>query len=189
VEAFFVSALVVAVGEIGDKTQLLALLLAARFRRPLPIVAGILAATLCNHALAGLLGGWIRAVVEPEILKWALGGSFLAIAAWAVKADSLDGTEAQPKSEYGVFIVTLGAFFLAEIGDKTQLATVALAAKFDDLVAVVAGTTAGMLIADVPAVLLGVRAAVKIPLKAIRYIAASLFAAMGIAVLAGVGFT
>jgi Ca2+/H+ antiporter, TMEM165/GDT1 family len=185
-DAFFVSTLVVAVGEIGDKTQLLALLLAARFRRPLPIVAGILAATLCNHALAGLLGVWIRTAVEPDILKWLLGVSFLAIAAWAVRADTLDGTEAQSISRYGVFAVTLISFFLAEIGDKTQLATVALAARFGDLVAVVAGTTAGMLLADVPAVILGVRAAAKIPVKAIRYVAAVLFAAMGIAVLAGV---
>ena len=188
-EAFFVSTLVVAVGEIGDKTQLLALLLAARFGRPIPIMAGILAATLCNHTLAGLLGGWIRAAVDPDILKWVLGASFLAIAAWAIKADQLDEVEAQPESEYGVFVVTLIAFFIAEIGDKTQIATVALAAKFDSLVAVVAGTTAGMLLAAAPAVLLGGKASLIIPDKAIRYVAASLFAAVGIAVLAGVGFT
>lgn len=176
-------------GEIGDKTQLLAIVLAARLGRPVPILAGILVATVFNHALAGLLGGWIRAAVGPDILKWVLGASFLAIAAWAVRADRLDEAEARPKSEYGVFVVTLIAFFLAEIGDKTQLATVALAAKFDSLVAVVAGTTAGMLLANVPAVLLGGKASSMIPLKAIRYIAAGLFAAMGIAVLAGVGFS
>lgn len=188
-EALFVSTLVVAVGEIGDKTQLLALVLAARFGRPVPILAGILVATVFNHALAGLLGGWIRTAVDPGILKWVLGASFLAIAAWAIKADRLDQAEAQPESEYGVFVVTLIAFFLAEIGDKTQLATVALAAKFDSLAAVVAGTTAGMLIADAPAVLLGGKASSIIPVRAIRYVAAILFAAMGIAVIAGVGFT
>jgi len=188
-EAFFVSTLVVAVGEIGDKTQLLALVLAARFGRPVPIMAGILVATVFNHALAGLLGGWIRTVVDPGVLKWVLGASFLAIAAWAVKADQLDEAEAQAERKYGVFAVTLITFFLAEIGDKTQLATVALAAKFDSLVAVVAGTTAGMLIADAPAVLLGGKASLIIPVKAIRYAAAVLFAAMGVAVLAGFGFS
>lgn len=188
-EAFLVSTLVVAVGEIGDKTQLLALVLAARFGRPVPIMAGILVATVFNHTLAGLLGGWIRTAVDPGILKWLLGASFLGIAAWAVKADQLDEAETRPASEYGVFLVTLVAFFLAEIGDKTQLATVALAAKFDNLVAVVAGTTAGMLLADAPAVLLGGKASLIIPVKAIRYVAAVLFAAMGIAVLAGVGFS
>jgi putative Ca2+/H+ antiporter (TMEM165/GDT1 family) len=186
-EAFFVSTLVVAVGEIGDKTQLLALVLAARFGRPVPILAGIFVATVFNHTLAGLLGGWIRSVVDAEVLKWVLGASFLAIAAWAIKADQLDEAEARPESEYGVFLVTLVAFFLAEIGDKTQLATVALAAKFDSLAAVVAGTTAGMLIADAPAVLLGGKASSIIPVKTIRYVAAALFAAMGIAVFAGFG--
>jgi putative Ca2+/H+ antiporter (TMEM165/GDT1 family) len=184
-EAFLVSAAVVAVGEIGDKTQLLALLLAARFKRPVPIIAGILVATLFNHALAGLLGGWIRSAVDPLTLRWSLGISFLAIAAWALVPDKLDEKEATPMGKYGVFAVTLVAFFLAEIGDKTQLATVALAARFDSLVAVVAGTTVGMLIADVPAVLLGERASTKIPMKAIRYVAAGLFAALGVAVLFG----
>jgi putative Ca2+/H+ antiporter (TMEM165/GDT1 family) len=188
-EAFFVSALIVAIGEIGDKTQLLALLLSARFRRPIPIILGILAATLVNHALAGLLGEWIRSAAGPDALRWGLGISFLAIAAWALVPDKLEEKEAQPLSRYGVFAVTLIAFFLAEIGDKTQLATVALAARFDSLIAVVAGTTAGMLIADVPAVFLANKAAVKIPFKAIRYIAAALFAAMGIAALAGFQIT
>jgi putative Ca2+/H+ antiporter (TMEM165/GDT1 family) len=185
-EAFLVSTLVVAIGEIGDKTQLLALLLAARFRRPIPIIAGIFTATLFNHALAGVLGGWIRSAVDPELLRWVLGISFLAIAAWALIPDKIEGKESQPLGRYGVFAVTCVAFFLAEIGDKTQLATVALAARFANLLAVVAGTTAGMLLADVPAVLLGGKASLKIPLKAIRYIAAALFAAIGIAVLAGV---
>lgn len=187
-EAFFVSTAIVAVGEIGDKTQLLALLLAARYRKPLPIIAGILVATLFNHALAGLLGGWIRAAVDPQALRWALGISFLAIAAWALVPDKLEEKDAAPLGRYGVFAVTLVAFFLAEIGDKTQLATVGLAARFDSLVAVVAGTTAGMLVADVPAVILGERVATRLPIRAIRSVAAILFAALGLAVLAGVGF-
>jgi Ca2+/H+ antiporter, TMEM165/GDT1 family len=187
-EAFLVSTAIVAVGEIGDKTQLLALLLAARFRRPVPIIAGILVATLFNHALAGLLGGWIRTAMDPAVLRWILGISFLAIAVWALVPDKLEEKDSAPLGKYGVFAVTLVAFFLAEIGDKTQLATIALAARFDNLVAVVAGTTAGMLIADVPAVLLGGKASVKLPLKAIRYAAAALFAALGVAVLAGLSF-
>jgi len=182
-EAFLVSTLVVALGEIGDKTQLLALLLAARFRRPLPIIAGIFAATLFNHTLAGLLGNWIRSVVAPEVLRWILGLSFLAIAAWALIPDRIEEKDSAPMGRYGVFAVTLVAFFLAEIGDKTQLATVALAARFDNLIAVVCGTTVGMLIADVPAVLLGGKASRRIPFKAIRYAAAGLFAAIGIALL------
>ena len=186
-EAFFVSALVVAIGELGDKTQLLALILAARFRRPIPIIVGILFATLLNHSLAGLLGGWIRTAITPEVLRWGLGLSFLAIAAWALKPDKMDG-EPVAMSRYGAFAVTFVAFFIAEIGDKTQLATVALAARFDSLVAVVAGTTAGMLLADVPAVFLADRASGRIPFKAIRYVAAALFAAMGVAALAGFSF-
>ena len=143
-------------------------------------------ATLLNHALAGLFGGWIRTAVGPDVLRWGLGISFIAIAAWAIKPDKLDD-ERPLLGRYGVFAVTCAAFFLAEIGDKTQLATVALAARFDNLVAVVAGTTAGMLVADVPAVIFAEKASVKIPVKAIRYLAAALFAAMGIGVLAGFG--
>jgi len=186
-EAFLVSALVVAIGEIGDKTQLLALILAARFRQPVPIIIGILCATLLNHALAGLLGGWIREAISPEVLRWGLGLSFLAIAAWALKPDEMDDKPVAV-GKYGAFAVTFAAFFIAEIGDKTQLATVALAARFDSLGAVVAGTTVGMLLADVPAVFLADRASTKIPFKAIRYVAAALFAAMGIAALAGFKF-
>jgi putative Ca2+/H+ antiporter (TMEM165/GDT1 family) len=182
-EAFLVSTLVVALGEIGDKTQLLALLLAARFRRPLPIIAGIFVATLFNHALAGVLGNWIRSVVAPELLRWVLGLSFLAIAAWALIPDRIEEKDSAPMGRYGVFAVTLITFFLAEIGDKTQLATVALAARYDNLFAVVCGTTVGMLIADVPAVLVGGKASRKIPFRAIRYAAAGVFAAIGIAVL------
>jgi putative Ca2+/H+ antiporter (TMEM165/GDT1 family) len=185
VEAFVVSILVVALGEIGDKTQLLALLLAARFRRPMPIIAGILIATLFNHALAGVLGNWIRSAVDAEVLRWLLGISFLAIAAWALIPDKIEEQHSASISRYGIFAVTLLAFFMAEIGDKTQLATVALAARFDSLFAVVCGTTAGMLIADIPAVMLGDKASLKFPFKAIRYTAAALFAALGIAVLVG----
>jgi putative Ca2+/H+ antiporter (TMEM165/GDT1 family) len=183
-EAFFVSAFVVAIGEIGDKTQLLALLLSARFRRPVPIILGIFVATLANHTLAGLLGAWISDALSPDVLRWGLGISFLAIAAWALKPDKLDE---QPSTlgHYGVFFVTLVAFFLAEIGDKTQLATIALAAKYQALVPVVAGTTLGMMLADVPAVFFAGIASSKIPFKAIRIAAALLFAALGIGVIAG----
>lgn len=179
--------MVVAIGEIGDKTQLLALLLAARFRRPMPIVLGILCATLLNHSLAGLLGNWIRTEFSPDVLRWGLGVSFLAIALWALKPDTLEA-HAGNTGKFGVFAVTFVAFFLAEIGDKTQIATVVLAARFDSLAAVVAGTTAGMLLADVPAVLFADRASGRIPFKAIRYVAAALFAAMGAAALAGFTF-
>ena len=185
-EAFLVSTLVVAVGEIGDKTQLLALLLAARFRKPVPIILGILVATLANHTVAGLVGAWVSANLAPETLRWGLGLSFLAIAVWALKPDKIDESPST-LGRYGVFLVTLVAFFLAEIGDKTQLATVALAAKYQMLPAVVAGTTLGMLIADVPAVFIAQAASPKIPFKAVRYIAAALFAALGVAALAGVG--
>jgi len=184
-EAFFVSAAAVAIGEIGDKTQLLAFILAARFRRPAPVIAGIFIATLFNHALAGMVGGWVRTHVDSNLLRWILGLSFLAIAAWALKADELDESESRPSSRHGVFLVTVMAFFLAEIGDKTQLATVALAARFDSLFAVVAGTTLGMLLADAPVVLAGGKASLRIPFKAVRYVSAALFTAIGAAVLAG----
>ena len=186
-DAFFVSTLVVAVGEIGDKTQLLALLLAARFRRPVPIILGIFFATILNHGLAGMLGEYIRSALSPELLRWLLGGSFIAIALWALKPDTLDG-EPTTKSVYGVFALTFVTFFFAEIGDKTQLATVALAAKYPDLIQVVMGTTLGMLIADIPAVILGEKAAPKLPLKLIRIAAAIIFAALGVLVLVGVSF-
>ena len=190
-EAFLVSLAVVAVGEIGDKTQLLALLLAARFRQPPAIITGIFVAAALNHLLAALVGGWIRSLVDPHVLRWLLGLSFLAIAAWAIKPDRLDDKETPPTSRYGVFLITLVSFFLAEFGDKTQLATVGLAARFGtgwlNLALVVAGTTLGMLVADVPAVLLGGSAMVKIPFRAIRLLSAALLAAVGIAILAGFG--
>jgi putative Ca2+/H+ antiporter (TMEM165/GDT1 family) len=183
-EAFFVSALAVTIGEIGDKTQLLALLLAARFKRPAPIILGILAATLLNHSLAGLLGGWIRATINPDALRWTLGISFLLIAAWALKPDEID-ENVRERGRYGVFAITCVAFFFAEIGDKTQLATVALAARYSDLFQVVAGTTLGMMIADVPAVILGKVASPKFPFKLVRIVSAAIFALLGVAVLLG----
>jgi putative Ca2+/H+ antiporter (TMEM165/GDT1 family) len=179
-EAFLVSTGVVALGEIGDKTQLLALVLAARFRKPLPIIAGILVATLANHALAGFLGNLFRSLVPSEVLRWLVALSFFAVAAWALRPDKLDDEEPPPVSRWGVFGVTVVAFFLAEMGDKTQVATVVLAAKFPSLVAVVLGTTLGMLVANVPVVLLGRAASARIPFKAVRIAAALLFAALGV---------
>ncbi len=181
-EAFLISTLAITIGEIGDKTQLLALLLAARFRRPVPIIFGILVATLVNHTLAGLLGGWIRAVLSPDTLRWILGISFLLIAAWALKPDKIDEKPAE-YGRYGVFVITAITFFIAEIGDKTQLATIALAAKYSDLYQVIAGTTLGMMIADVPAVFLGKVASPNFPFKLVRYISAGTFAVIGIAIL------
>lgn len=186
-EAFFVSVAVVAIGEIGDKTQLLALLLASRFRRPLPIVLGILFATLANHTLAGLTGEWVRNAIDPEYLRLGLGLSFFAVALWALKPDNIE-EQPQTLGRYGIFAITLTTFFVAEIGDKTQLATVMLAAKFPALIAVIAGTTCGMLIADVPAVLLGKSASHRIPFKAVRMVAALLFAALGGATLMNLSF-
>lgn len=183
-EAFLVSTLAVAVAEIGDKTQLLSLLLATRFRKPLPIVLGIFVATVANHALAALAGEWVRASLTPEQLRWLLGLGFLAIAAWTLKPDKLEEDDAV-KGRYGVFMVTLIAFFIAEIGDKTQVATVALAAKYGSLGAVVLGTTAGMLLVNAPIVYLGNRFAPRIPLKLVRLIAAVIFAVIGVVVLMG----
>lgn len=182
--AFLVSTGVVALAEVGDKTQLLALLLAATFRRPLPIIAGIFFATLANHAFAGAIGQWLTHVVSPEALRWILGLSFIGMAVWTLIPDKLD--EGAPrKRRFGVFGTTLIAFFLVEMGDKTQIATVALAARYDALVAVVAGTTLGMMIANVPAVMLGNFTAEKLPIRAIHIAAAILFALLGIAVLGG----
>jgi putative Ca2+/H+ antiporter (TMEM165/GDT1 family) len=180
VEAFLVSMGVVALGEIGDKTQLLALMLSVRFRKPLPIIAGILVATLANHALAGWLGNLLRNALPPQILRWAVALSFFVVALWALKPDKLDEGEAPPVSRWGVFGVTVVAFFLAEIGDKTQVATMVLAARFDALWAVILGTTAAMLIADVPVVLIGKAASRRIPFKAVRVAAAIVFAALGV---------
>ena len=182
--AFLVSTGVVALAEVGDKTQLLALVLAATFRRPLPVIAGILFATLANHALAGALGQWVTHQLSPDVLRWILGLSFIAMAAWTLVPDKLDDAKDGTR-RFGAFGTTLIAFFLVEIGDKTQVATVALAARYDDLVAVVAGTTLGMMIANVPAVLLGNFTAEKLPVRAIHVAAAILFALLGVAVLGG----
>ncbi|MGY0505266.1 TMEM165/GDT1 family protein [Luteimonas sp. e5] len=176
----------VALAEIGDKTQLLALLLAARFRKPWPIIWGILVATLLNHALAGWLGTVVAAWLTPEVLRWVVAASFIAIALWTLKPDTLDENESLPAR--GAFIATTIAFFIAEIGDKTQVATVLLAAKYPPLWQVVAGTTLGMLLANVPVVLLGSRFAARLPLKAARITAALVFLALGLwAALRGIG--
>jgi putative Ca2+/H+ antiporter (TMEM165/GDT1 family) len=182
-EAFLVSTAVVAVGELGDKTQLLALVLAARYPRPWPIVAGIFVATLANHTIAGWVGNWVRGVLPPDVLQWLLALSFFAVAAWALKPDKLDDDDAVPTSRWGVFGITVVAFFLAEMGDKTQIATVMLAAKFASLAAVVVGTTLGLLIVNVPTVFIGRAAAERIPFRAVRIAAAALFAALGVWVL------
>ncbi len=179
-EAFLVSTGVVALGEIGDKTQLLALVLAARFRKPLPIIAGILVATLANHALAGAMGNLVRSFVPTQVLTWLVALSFFAVALWALKPDKLESDEPPPMTRWGVFGVTVVAFFLAEMGDKTQVATVVLAARFPSLPAVVLGTTLGMLLANVPVVLAGKAASAKIPFRAVRIAAALLFAALGV---------
>jgi putative Ca2+/H+ antiporter (TMEM165/GDT1 family) len=183
-EAFLVSTGLVALAEIGDKTQLLALVLAARFRRPWPIIAGILVATLANHALAGALGSWLTSVISPQIMRWALGVSFIAMGLWTLKPDK---AEEAPTSAgtLGVFGTTAAAFFVLEMGDKTQIATVALAAKYASLAAVVAGTTLGMMIANVPAVLIGEAVARKLPMRAIHIVAATIFIVLGVLALAG----
>jgi len=187
-EAFLVSTGIVALGEMGDKTQLLALLLAARFRKPVPIVLGILVATLANHAMAGALGGWLAAWMGPKWLRWVIGGSFLAMAVWMLVPDKLDDVETQGSSQrLGVFGTTVLAFFLAEMGDKTQIATVALAARYTDLLAVVAGTTLGMMLANVPAVLLGDQIAKRVSMTLVHGIAAAIFAVLGVLTLLNVG--
>jgi Ca2+/H+ antiporter, TMEM165/GDT1 family len=186
VDALCVSLLVVALGEMGDKTQLLSLLLAARFRRPVPIILGIVVATLLNHLLAGFVGVWVRSALTPEVLRVGLGVSFLALAAWTLVPDTLEERRAA-RGRSGVFLVTLVTFFLAEMGDKTQVATVMLAAKYQTLGAVVTGTTLGMLVADVPAVLVGKMAAPKLPVRLVRVVAAIVFAVLGIGVLLGFG--
>jgi Ca2+/H+ antiporter, TMEM165/GDT1 family len=177
-EPLFVSTLAVAVAEIGDKTQLLALLLAARFRRPLPIIAGILVATVLNHALAAWLGAVAAHWLTPGVLRWIVSASFLAIAAWTLRPDAIDDAQSLPGRN--AFIATTLAFFVAEIGDKTQVATVLLAARYSPLWEVVVGTTVGMLLANVPVVLLGSRFANRLPLRAARIAAALLFLALGL---------
>jgi putative Ca2+/H+ antiporter (TMEM165/GDT1 family) len=186
-EALLVSTGVVALAEIGDKTQLLAFILAARFKKPSPIIAGILVATLANHGLAGALGAWITATINPGILRWLLGLSFLAMAIWTMIPDEIEEDEMQVARRFGIFGATLITFFLAEMGDKTQLATVAMVAHYGTPVLVVAGTTLGMLLADVPAVFVGDKLAAKIPMKLVHSVAAVIFALLGIATLLGAG--
>lgn len=186
-EAFLVSTGVVALGEMGDKTQLLAIVLAAMFRKPVPIIAGILVATLVNHAGAGALGGWVAHALGPDILRWVIGLSFLAMAGWMLIPDKIDDDAAQGQQRFGVFGTTVIAFFLAEMGDKTQIATVALAARYAGVVQVVLGTTFGMMLANVPAVFLGEKIASKVSMKLVHGIAALIFGVLGVLTLLNVG--
>jgi putative Ca2+/H+ antiporter (TMEM165/GDT1 family) len=186
-EAFLVSTGVVALGEMGDKTQLLAIVLAAMFRRPWPIVAGIFVATIANHAAAGALGGWVAQLLGPDVLRWVIGLSFLAMAGWMLIPDKIDDDDTGGRQRFGVFGTTVIAFFLAEMGDKTQIATVALAARYTDVVQVVLGTTFGMMLANVPAVFLGDRIAKKVSMKWVHAIAAAIFAVLGVLTLLNVG--
>ena len=182
-ESLYISTGVVALAEMGDKTQLLAFILAARFKKPVPIILGILAATLVNHGLAGALGAWITSVVDATTMRWVLGLSFIGMAVWTLIPDKIEEEETQVAQKLGVFGATLVTFFLAEMGDKTQIATVALAAHYGAPLMVVIGTTLGMLIADVPAVFVGNKFAAKIPMKLVHTIAAAIFAVMGVLTL------
>ena len=186
-ESLLVSTGVVALAEIGDKTQLLAFILAARFKKPVPIILGILLATIVNHGLAGALGAWITAEVSPEVLRWVLGLSFVGMAVWTLIPDKIEEEETRIAGKFGVFGATLVTFFLAEMGDKTQIATVAMAAHYATPLLVVIGTTLGMLIADVPAVFIGDKLANRIPMKLVHSIAAAIFALLGVATLLGAG--
>lgn len=186
-ESLLISCGVVALAEIGDKTQLLAFILAARFKKPAPIILGILAATIANHGLAGAVGAWITATVSPDTLRWVLGISFIGMAIWTMIPDKIEDEEIQIARKLGVFSATLITFFLAEMGDKTQIATVALAAHYAVPLLVVIGTTLGMLIADVPAVFVGDKLANKIPMRLVHSIAAAIFAILGLATLSGAG--
>ena len=187
-QAFLISTGIVALAEMGDKTQLLALLLAARFKRPWPIVLGILVATVVNHAMAGALGAWVTGQITPQTLRYILGGSFIVMAAWMLVPDKLDdnaGQKVLPRSALGVFGTTAVLFFLAEMGDKTQIATVMLAARFDAYLAVVAGTTLGMMLANAPVVWLGERMTRLVPLRVVRFVSAGVFLGLGLWALLG----
>jgi Ca2+/H+ antiporter, TMEM165/GDT1 family len=186
-ESLLVSTGVVALAEIGDKTQLLAFILAARFKKPLPIILGILAATVINHGLAGALGAWITSTISPEVLRRVLGASFIGMAIWTMIPDKIEEEETQVAQRFGIFGATFITFFLAEMGDKTQIATVAMAAHYTEPLMVVIGTTLGMLIADIPAVFAGDKLANKIPMKLVHSIAAAVFALLGVATLMGAG--
>ncbi|RYX90057.1 MAG: TMEM165/GDT1 family protein [Comamonadaceae bacterium] len=182
-EAFLVSTGIVALAEMGDKTQLLALVLAARFKKPWTIVLGILVATISNHAMAGALGAWVTTVISPQTLRWILGASFIAMAAWMLVPDKLDDEGDKPLGRLGVFGTTVLVFFLAEMGDKTQIATVMLAARYDAYVSVVAGTTLGMMLANSPVVWLGERVTRIVPLRIVRMVSALVFAVLGVLAL------
>ncbi|MBX3620514.1 MAG: TMEM165/GDT1 family protein [Rhizobacter sp.] len=186
-EAFLVSTGVVFLGEMGDKTQLLAIVLAAMFRKPWPIVAGILVATVVNHAAAGALGGWVAQALGPDLLRWVIGVSFLAMAGWMLIPDKIDDDAGAGRQRFGVFGTTVVTFFLAEMGDKTQIATVALAARYADVVQVVLGTTFGMMLANIPAVFLGDRIAGKVSMRLVHGVAATIFALLGVLTLLNVG--
>jgi putative Ca2+/H+ antiporter (TMEM165/GDT1 family) len=184
-EAFLLSTGIVALAEMGDKTQLLALVLAARFRRPWPILWGILIATLANHALAGAVGASVTAWLGPQWLRWILAGSFIAMAAWMLVPDKLDDDDAPDAPRHSVLVTTIIAFFLAEMGDKTQVATVMLAAQYQTWFAVVAGTTLGMLLANAPVVWFGERVMRRVPVRAVHIVSALIFLGLGLAILFG----
>ena len=184
-EAFLVSTGIVALAEMGDKTQLLSLVLAARFRKPWPIVWGILVATLVNHGLAGAVGSWVTTQLGPQALRWVLGGSFLAMAVWILIPDKLDEEGGNANPRWGVFATTMVAFFIAEMGDKTQIATVMLAAQFQSWFWVVAGTTLGMMLANAPVVWLGERMTQRVPIRLVHVVSALIFLALGLAALLG----
>lgn len=180
-QAFLVSTSVVALAEMGDKTQLLSLILAARYRKPLPIIFGILAATLLNHAMAGALGAWLSSLMSPTTLSWVMAAAFIGMGLWILVPDKLDEDDvALPKKQMGVFFATLSAFFLAEMRDKTQFATIALAAQYSDVFTVVLGTTLGMMMANAPAVYLGNRFAQRLPTKIVHIVAAVIFIVIGV---------
>ena len=182
-EAFLISTSVVALAEMGDKTQLLSLVLAARFRKPWPIVLGIFVATLVNHALAGAVGAWITSYLGENAMRWILGLSFIAMAIWMLIPDKLDEDEVSGHSRWGVFGTTLVAFFLAEMGDKTQIATVMLAAKYNAYLWVVAGTTLGMMLANAPVVWLGDRLVKRVPIRLVHVVSAVIFLVLGMLAL------
>ena len=185
-EAFLISTGIVALAEMGDKTQLLALILAARFRQPWPIVWGIFVATIANHALAGAVGAWVNTALGPDVLRWVLGGSFIAMAVWMLIPDKIDDDDAPAKPRFGVFGTTVVAFFLAEMGDKTQIATVMLAAQYSAYYWVIAGTTLGMMLANAPVVWLGERMTRLVPLRVVHIVSALIFMALGLWALLGV---
>ena len=186
-EAFLVSTGIVALAEMGDKTQLLSLVLAARFRQPWPIVLGILVATLANHGLAGAVGSWVTTMMGPDVLRWVLGASFIAMAVWMLIPDKLDDDEGDSAPRMGIFLTTVIAFFLAEMGDKTQIATVMLAAQYNAWFAVVAGTTLGMMLANAPVVWMGDAITQRVPLRLVHLISAGIFAVLGAVALLGWG--